>query len=103
MKGIDIMPRYIDAEKLEKDGWSASRIYQQDATTMVYETKKMTEFPTADVVERREGNWIKENIVLTSNPPQYRWHCSVCGKLMHWFNDSVLTSFCPNCGAEMDK
>lgn len=45
------MPRYIDAEKLEKDGWSASRIYQQDAKTMVYETKKMTDFPTADVVE----------------------------------------------------
>ena len=45
------MPRYIDAEKLEKDGWSASRTYQQDAKTMVYETKKMTDFPTADVVE----------------------------------------------------
>lgn len=45
------MPRYIDSEKLEKDGWSASRTYQQDAKTMVYETKKMTDFPTADVVE----------------------------------------------------
>lgn len=45
------MPRYIDAEKLEKDGWSASRTYQQDVKTMVYETKKMTDFPTADVVE----------------------------------------------------
>lgn len=45
------MPRYIDAEKLEKDGWSASRTYRQDATTTVYETKKMTDFPTADVVE----------------------------------------------------
>lgn len=45
------MPRYIDAEKLEKDGWSASRTYQQDAKTMVYETKKMTDFPAADVEE----------------------------------------------------
>lgn len=52
--------------------------------------------------ERKRGKWVKENIVLTSNPPQYMWHCSVCGKLMHWFNDSVLTSFCPNCGAEME-
>lgn len=45
------MERYIDAEKLEKEGWSASRTYQQDAHTMVYETKKMTDFPSADVVE----------------------------------------------------
>lgn len=45
------MARYIDAEKLEKEGWSASRTYPQDAHTMVYETKKMTDFPTADVVE----------------------------------------------------
>lgn len=45
------MGRYIDAEKLEKDGWSASRTYPQDAHTMVYETKKMTDFPTADVAE----------------------------------------------------
>ena len=45
------MARYIDAEKAEKDGWSASRIYPQDAHTMVYETKKMTDFLTADVAE----------------------------------------------------
>lgn len=45
------MEKYIDAEKLEKDGWSASRTYPQDAHTMVYETKKMTDFPTADVAE----------------------------------------------------
>lgn len=48
---IHTTPRYIDAEKLEKDGWSASRTYRQDEKTMVYETKKMTDFPTADVVE----------------------------------------------------
>lgn len=45
------MARYIDAEKAEKDGWSASRIYPYDAKTNVYETKKMTDFPTADVVD----------------------------------------------------
>ena len=44
------MARYIDAEKLDNDGWSASRTYPQDAHTMVYETKKMTDFPAADVV-----------------------------------------------------
>ena len=45
------MPKYIDAETLEKEGWWLSRAYQQDATTNVFETKKMTDFPTVDVVE----------------------------------------------------
>ena len=51
--------------------------------------------------ERKKGEWIRENIVLTSNPPQYQWHCSECGKMVHWFTAEVLTDFCPNCGAEM--
>ena len=53
--------------------------------------------------QRIHGEWIRENIVLTSDPPQYRWHCGVCGKLVYWFNDSVLTNFCSNCGADMRK
>lgn len=51
--------------------------------------------------ERKKGKWIRENIVLTSNPPQYMWHCSECGKMVHWFTTEVLTDFCPNCGADM--
>ena len=58
------MARYIDAEKLEKDGWSASRTYQQDAKTMVYETKKMTDFPTADVRENVHGRWVENGEYL---------------------------------------
>ena len=53
--------------------------------------------------EPKRGKWIRENIVLTSNPPQYRWHCSECGKMVHWFTTEVLTDFCPNCGAKMKK
>lgn len=51
--------------------------------------------------ERKKGKWIRENIVLTINPPQYQWHCSECGKRVHWFTTEVLTDFCPNCGADM--
>ena len=51
-----------------------------------------------DVRENVRGEWIKEPIVLTSNPPQYVWECSVCGYEMRGFNN---TNFCPNCGAEM--
>lgn len=83
------MPRYIDAEKLEKDGWSVSRIYQQDAKTMIYEIKKITDFPTADVVESKRGKW-------------KLGYCSECD--YYWGKDAPIANvpnYCPNCGAEM--
>lgn len=103
------MPKYIDAEKLEKDGWSASRTYQQDAKTMVYETKKMTDFPAANVPERNVGKWIK-----MSDADGVYWACSECGedipRVPHYEPQFDLfprlksiekTNFCPNCGADM--
>ena len=54
------MPRYIEAEKLEKEGWFAARNYQRDEKTMVFESKKMTDFPAADVVERKDLDEIIE-------------------------------------------
>ena len=64
---------------------------------------KIEDLPAADVWEATRGKWIKENIVLTTDPPQYRWHCSECGVIKYWFDDSVLTNFCPNCGAKMGE
>lgn len=49
----------------------------------------------------RHGKWIKENIVLTSLPPQSRWHCSECGSIKDGYDESVLTPYCPKCGAKM--
>ncbi len=51
----------------------------------------------------RHGKWIKENIVLTSLPPQYRWHCSECGSFKEGYDESILTPYCSNCGARMDE
>lgn len=51
--------------------------------------------------QRKHGRWIKENIVLTSNPPQFQWYCSECGKTMHGYSAEILTDFCPSCGAVM--
>lgn len=48
---------------------------------------------TADVVERKHGKW--EGVTMG------RWiyaKCSVCGTV-----HDVQSSFCPNCGAEMDE
>lgn len=50
----------------------------------------------------KTGKWIKENRVLTSNPPQYVWHCSECGNPERGFSVHILTNHCPACGAKME-
>ena len=39
--------RLIDADALEKEGWSLHRTYQKDKATMVYEVKAISEINTA--------------------------------------------------------
>ena len=56
------------------------------------------ELPTADVVLRSEGEWIK------SEDWEYDFNCSVCGNTAHkgdYGNYDDLSKFCPNCGAKM--
>ncbi len=50
----------------------------------------------------KTGKWVKENRVLTSNPPQYVWHCSECGNPERGFSIHILTNHCPACGAKME-
>jgi len=85
------MRKYIDADKLEKDGWSMMRIHQASPTEMVYETKKPTDFSTADVVEVQYGQWID----IGSGQ-----ECSVCGEVQYGYDSG--RHYCPNCGAKMD-
>lgn len=40
------MGKLIDADALERNGWTMTRIVQVDANTMEYQTKKPTEFQT---------------------------------------------------------
>ena len=95
------MPKYVDAEKLEKDGWYATRIYHQDVKTMVYETKKMTNLPTADVPDRKVGKWVQDGKGF--------YECTSCGEAWsHWWAVIVPPDrmykelrFCPKCGADM--
>ena len=94
------MSRYIDTEKLEKDGWSASRTYQQDAKTMVYETKKLTDFPAADVRENVHGKWVEyeKGMIVTS------YECSLCGRVVMDDTGYDVVKDYPycNCGAKME-
>jgi len=83
------MSKYIDAEQLEKDGWTMQRTYQSSPTEMTCEMKKPTDLPSADVVEVRHGRW-EYNVFF--------WTCSKCG------NDaSADWDYCPHCGARMDE
>lgn len=48
------MSRPIDADALEREGWSLHRTFQKDAHTMVYETKKPSDFPTIEPEQTAE-------------------------------------------------
>lgn len=61
--------------------------------------EKIENIPSA---ESKKGKWIKENVVFTSNPLQYRWRCSECGTLVYGFSSGILTPYCHNCGAKME-
>ena len=96
------MARYIDAEKLEKNGWSASRTYPQDAKTMVYETKKMTDFPTADVVEVVRCKDCKHLLVMIEETGYGR--CKLDGRLFPGFGRyDIRTWFCADGVRDEDK
>ena len=89
------MDKYINATKLAKEGWSVSRTYPQDAHTMVYETKKLTEFPGVEVHENVKAHWKDEWLILLhASLPK----CSSCGMY-----STLRYKFCPNCGAEMAR
>ena len=53
-----------------------------------------TAIPTADVVEVRHGEWIKEE--------DYLYKCSLCGDKAFLRLGGNPCNYCPNCGAKMD-
>lgn len=89
------MPRYIDAE---------DAIYELERAFPIDDYGKIirciSRTPTADVVERKVGKWIRHSIGHKNTP--WGFDCSVCGK---WFVIGEDTAeryhYCPNCGAEM--
>lgn len=92
--------RLIDADALIEQ-MEADAEQMEDPIAKMFAYAAIADTKHAPTIEPKKGKWIRENIVLTSNPPQYKWHCSECGKMVHWFTAEVLTDFCPNCGADM--
>ena len=66
------MAKYIDADMLEKSGWNMHRLRQASATEMIYETKKPTDFPAADV----EPRWIPVTERLPEQEGRYLVSCN---------------------------
>lgn len=111
------MPRYIDTEKLtEALREKCDRC--EDTRTDFCSTrwcdiakviKMIDNAPTADVVERKKGKWIK-----MSDADGIYYACSECGKgiprvpdfnpqfdLFTRLKSLEKTNFCPECGADM--
>ena len=86
------MTRYIDADAM-------MRLIPMEE---IVARMAIANAPTADVVERKVGKWIK-------NDGRHGWHCSECGEdnyyAYSWSNENGEYEFqdhyCPNCGAEM--
>lgn len=88
--------RLIDADALEREGWSLSRNRQVDAKTMVYEVKKPTDFPTIEP-ERKTGKWNRYYRMHSGNT----FVCNRCGSCFVVLQGEDKMNFCPNCGADM--
>lgn len=96
------MPRYIDAEKLEKHfEYCIAKAFNTNGVTEDFEIalKATKNQPTADVSTVRHGHWIEQC-------EESLYSCSACGT--EWItivgtpkeNDM---DFCPHCGAKMDE
>ena len=103
--------RPIDADALKNGGYELQRTYRKDASTMVYEVKKLDDIPTIEAEPVKHGRWI-----AMSDADGVYWACSECGedipRISHYNPQFDLfprlesidkTNYCPNCGAKMEK
>lgn len=110
--------RYIDADALEKEGWSLHRTIRVDKHTEEYQTKPLRKVPTIEPrcetceafnktrllipqPQRNKGHWIRH--------PEQRnifngktIECSECHEkyTVQYVEDEL---FCRHCGADMRK
>ena len=106
--------RCIDADALEKEGWSLHRTIRVDKNTEEYQTKPLRQVPAIEPrcetceafnktrllipqPERKRGKWIP----VTNGRGGFE--CDQCHNYAPSYQDGVewLSGFCPNCGADM--
>lgn len=83
------MPRYIDADALLEE-IKPGKIMSSDSVRY-----KIITAPTADVQEVKHGHWFKPS-EMSENI------CSNCKRSIKTLF-SILSDYCPNCGAIMDQ
>lgn len=93
--------RYLDTP------WdSPARTRYQSQLNELANLKHLVEgFPVADVAEVRHGRWIDEDFPEKMATVHGFAICSICGELSHKAEHgyNILSNYCPNCGARMDK
>lgn len=111
------MSRYIDADKLflnfndwafaespderhsDLPEYSEHKIHEMIYRTINEAMSAIEQQPTADVVERKHGEWIQDKIVVMGEG--YVWYCSECSWARFYGFNQPLYNFCPNCGSDM--
>jgi transposase-like protein len=111
--------RCIDADALEKEGWSLHRTIRVDKHTEEYQTKSLKQVPTIEPrcetceafnktrllipqPQRKKGRWIKKTI---KKKIENDYSCSECGRhvsVMRGYDVRLVYPFC-HCGAEMTE
>lgn len=111
------MARYIDADTLidkikakATEMFTVDSVYEYYIDALIDVENIIKEEPTADVVERKRGEWKVCDILDYAQRPTGRkiLRCPFCEYLSDEFMPRVdyyraLTNFCPNCGARMTK
>lgn len=99
------MARYIDADELSRRMYHDA--FETDSDMQRWDSgcwirykmfeNAINDAPTADVVERKRGEWI-DNETSYADDTRQTCTCSVCGRLSY----RPLGSFCRWCGANME-
>lgn len=106
---------YNKISKLEEEardryfGTSSANSVRVRYETQLYERtdfkRLIADFPVVDVAEVRHGRWIDEDFPEKMATVHGFAICSICGELSHKAEHgyNILSNYCPNCGARMDK
>lgn len=86
--------RSIDADVLEKEGWSLYRTVRLDRHALEYQVKPIAKVPTIDPA--RKGKWIR----ISCDDEIYK--CSECGNVVNT-NDIDENKYCYRCGCRMEE
>lgn len=105
------MPRYIDADALEKEGWSLHRTIRVDKNTDEYQTKPLRQVPTIEPRCETCEAFNKTRLLIPQPERTGRWinhvedgyvECPFCHSATNCDDNISELHFCFSCGARME-